>query len=267
MKPFDTEFNDFLATGSGSASIPVKRIIDKMNQYMSRLDYQGAERHLNYWLQEAEMLGDRRGALTVLNELIGHDRKTSQEEAFHRHSTQALRLLYQLKITDGVTAGTTYINIGTAEYVFRHYERSIDMFTKALDAFQHSREVSADLMGGLHNNMGLTLTALKRYDEAINAYETALSWMSRQNGTEPEQAETLLNMANTLEYQYGMEQAEGRIYTLLDRAEQLLDASVKEHDGYYHYILLHCIPTFEHYGYFAAAERFRSLTERYYEGS
>ena len=36
-------------------SVPQMRIIDKMNEYMARRDYEGAERHLLYWLEEAEL--------------------------------------------------------------------------------------------------------------------------------------------------------------------------------------------------------------------
>ena len=38
-------------------AVPQQRIIEKMNDYMSRRDYAGAERHLLYWLEEAK-LGD-----------------------------------------------------------------------------------------------------------------------------------------------------------------------------------------------------------------
>ena len=44
---------------SGSADairpVPQQRIIEKMNEYMSRRDYAGAQRHLLYWLEEAEL--------------------------------------------------------------------------------------------------------------------------------------------------------------------------------------------------------------------
>ena len=33
--------------------IPQQRVIEKMDAYMSRRDYAGAERHLLYWLEEA----------------------------------------------------------------------------------------------------------------------------------------------------------------------------------------------------------------------
>ena len=52
--------------------VPQQRIIQKLDEYMSRRDYDGAERHLLYWLEEARLGGDQRGELLVRNELVGH---------------------------------------------------------------------------------------------------------------------------------------------------------------------------------------------------
>ena len=56
-------------------SIPQQRVIDKLDEYMSRRDYAGAERHLLYWLAEAEANRDERGQLMLNNELMGFYRK------------------------------------------------------------------------------------------------------------------------------------------------------------------------------------------------
>ena len=258
--------NIFDQAAAGYApGIPVRRIIDKMDEYMSRLDYAGAERHLRYWLAEARATGDRRGELTMLNELIGHSRKTNQREVAKRCTQEALDLIEALSLDDSVTAGTTYINAATAAYVFGEYERSISMFERAEAIYVKRPDTDPKLMGGLYNNMGLTLTALKRYDEAMAAYEKALGQMDKVPDGALEQAETCLNMANTLEYQYGAVEAEGRINDLLDRAEALLDTPTLPHDGYYAYVLDHCAPTFEHYGYFLTAQQLREQTKQYYE--
>ena len=258
--------NDFDRIGPDRFSaIPVRRIIEKMDEYMSRLDYAGAERHLKYWLAEARASGDRRGELTMLNELIGHSRKTSQREMAERCFREALAMIVELGLEDSVTAGTTYINIATASYVFGNYERSMDMFSRAEAVYRQHPDTEQKLLGGLYNNMGLTLTALGRYDEAMAAYEKALEQMAKVPGGALEQAETCLNMANTLEYRYGAVEAEKRINALLDRAEALLDTPDLPHDGYYAYVLDHCAPTFERYGYFLTAQRLKEQTKQYYE--
>lgn len=248
-----------------AAPIPVRRIIDKMDEYMSRLDYAGAERHLKYWLAEARATGDRRGELTMLNELIGHGRKTDQRELTENSAREALALIDEMGLEDSVTVGTTCINIATASYVFHEYDRSMALFGRAEQIYLKQSAPDPKLMGGLYNNMGLTLTALRRYEEAMDAYRKALGWMDQVSAGALEQAETCLNMANTLEYQFGPVEAEGRINALLDRAEALLEDPAIPRDGYYAFVLIHCAPTFERYGYFLTAERLKEQAKEYYE--
>ena len=47
--------------------IPQQRIIGKMDEYMSRRDYAGAERHLLYWLDEARLRTESRVRLQYQN--------------------------------------------------------------------------------------------------------------------------------------------------------------------------------------------------------
>ena len=73
-------------------SIPQERIIRKMDEYMSRRDYAGAERHLKYWLEEAKMGNDRRGELLIRNELVGHFRKTgNRKEALQNGDKEKMK--------------------------------------------------------------------------------------------------------------------------------------------------------------------------------
>ena len=63
--------------------VPQQRIMEKVEEYMSRRDYASVERHLLYWLEEAKLGNDERGELMIRNELIGHYRKSGKrEEAF-----------------------------------------------------------------------------------------------------------------------------------------------------------------------------------------
>ena len=47
--------------------IDLRRMTDRLNAYLDRNDYDAAERHLRFWLAEAEAGNDERGALGVLN--------------------------------------------------------------------------------------------------------------------------------------------------------------------------------------------------------
>ena len=60
--------------------VPQQRIMEKVDEYMSRRDYAGVERHLLYWLEEARLGRDEKGELMIRNELTGHYRKTGDRE-------------------------------------------------------------------------------------------------------------------------------------------------------------------------------------------
>ncbi len=99
-------------------SIPQQRVIERMDEYMARRDYEGARRHLEYWLEEARLGGDERGELMVRNELVGHFRKTGEKEKAFEHAAAALGLLKKLDFEGTVSSGTTYTNVATAMEAF-----------------------------------------------------------------------------------------------------------------------------------------------------
>lgn len=263
--------------------VPQRRIIDKMDEYMSRRDYNSAERHLLYWLEEAKLGGDLQGQLMLRNELVGHYRKTGQKEPAMESAAKALDLLRELDMENTITAGTTYVNIATACGAFGDHERAIRLFEKARAAYESSSQTETQLLGGLYNNMALTCSELGRCEEALALYEKAADLMGRVPDGELEQAITYLNMANTVEVQLGLEAGEQQINALVERAEELLEAkgeellgkgeaaltdgtdlrAMKQEErarlGYYAFVCEKCAPTFAYYGYFMTAE---SLTER-----
>ena len=54
--------------------VPLGRILDKLREYEDRGDWEAVERHLKYWLAEAETNRDERGQLMLHNELMGYYR-------------------------------------------------------------------------------------------------------------------------------------------------------------------------------------------------
>ena len=245
--------------------IPQERIIAKVDELMSRRDYIGAERTLLYWLGEADAARDRRGELFLRGELVGHYRKTGEREKAFQNADRALELIGELGFEGTVSAATAYVNCATAMNAFGENERSIELFRKAVPIYEKSAAARPDLLGGLYNNMGLTLAALGRYSESEESYKKALAVMGKTPGGELEEAMTLLNLANLVEAQIGLDNGESRIFSLLDEAWEKLDCSSVPHDGYYAFVCEKCAPTFEYYGYFLASAELNRRSEEIYE--
>ncbi len=247
--------------------VPQMRIIRKMDEYMSRKDYAGAERHLLYWLEEARLGHDERGMLMLCNELVGHYRKTGSKESAFKYAAMAKDLLERLDFDGTISSGTTYINIGTAFNAFGENAEAIKLFEKAEAIYASSENVRPDLLGGLYNNMALTYVALGEFEKAYPMYEKALDTMKKVDGGELEQAITYLNMANAVEAEKGLDAGESVIFDYVDRACDLLKNTSAPRDGYYAFVCEKCVPTFSYYGYFTAAEEFSEAARRIYERS
>ena len=244
--------------------VPQQRIIEKMDEYMSRRDYAGAERHLLYWLEEAKLGQDQRGELMIRNELVGHFRKTGSREQAFLNAKEALRLIDQLQFEGTISSGTTYTNIATACNAFGENEKALELFEKARTVYESSPATRPDLLGGLYNNMALTCVALKRFAEAWDLYRKALETMEKVPNGELEQAITYLNMADAEEAEFGPEEAEKKVFEYLDTAWELLNRPETKRDGYYAFVCEKCAPSFEYYGYFLAAGQLKERAEDIY---
>ena len=260
-------------------AVPQQRIIEKMDDYMSRRDYAGAERHLLYWLEEAKLGKDLRGELMIRNELVGHFRKTGDKEKALSHGDAALKLLEVLDFGRTLSAGTTYVNVATACNAFGENERAMELFEKAREIYESGENAAEDtaepdrpgyignrpeLLGGLYNNMALTCQAMGDYRKAHRLYDRAMEAMEKAPNGVLEQAITCLNRANAIEDEKGLEDGEEEINALLDQAEELLDTPSVPRNGYYAFVCEKCAPTFSYYGYFLTAEKLKEKAEKIY---
>lgn len=242
-----------------------KRILEKLDSYFAANDYSGAERHLKYWLSEAETLNDTRSSLLLCNELVGLSRKTSQQEQALKYSKAALAALRSLDMEDSVSAATTYINIATAYKAFGMADASLPMFESACRIYERDLDGSDPRLGGLYNNMALTLCDLGRFEEAYACYDKALAVMSQVDRGELEQAITHLNVASALEAQKGLLDADEEINVCLEKASSLLDIYADSNDGYYAFVCEKCASVFGYYGHFMYEKELIERAEKIYE--
>ena len=246
-------------------SVPQNRIIEKMNDYMSRRDYNGAERHLLYWLEEAKLGHDKGGELLIANEMVGHYRKTCEKEKAFTAINRALELIDELDFSKSISGATTFVNCATAYNAFNEDEKSLPLFEKAKQIYENDQKTSPELIGGLYNNMALSFAAIKEYKKSLELYEKALNVMEKAHHGELEQAITYLNMADVYNSYLSEDKAEAKIEELLEKAYSLLKNSDAPRDGYYAFVCEKCAPIFSFYGFFLYANDLKTISEEIYE--
>ena len=247
-------------------SISVEKIINKLDGYLHKNDYGSAERHLVYWLSEAEATSDLRLRLTVLNELMGLYRKLGKKESALQTAEDALETVDKLGIEHQTGAATTYLNSATVYKAFGMPERAITLFEKAKVIYERELSPDDDRLGGLYNNMALALVDLGRYDEAREAYQKAIAVMEKTEDGALEVAITYLNMATAAEAELGLEESEEQVSLLLEKAQRLIDGFEKR-DGHYAFVCEKCASVYGYYGYFLYENELKERAKRIYEGN
>ena len=247
--------------------IDVPRVIRKLDEYLARNDYAGAERHLKYWEEEAKQGNDLRGEFSLSEELMGLYRKLGRKDEAIYYAEKALRLIDRIDIRGTVGAATAMLNAATVYKAFGAAEKSIPLFEEARGIYEEKLDPADDRVAGLYNNFALALTDLSRFEEARELYLKALDVLAGTAGKEPEMAITELNLASLAEAQYGLESAESEIEEHLERAEKYLKKEGLDKDGNYAFVAEKCAPVFGYYGWFGVEAELKAEAERIYGGN
>lgn len=250
--------------GQPGGVLPVERILQKLDSLLYQKKFEDAVRHLEYWLNEAESLGDRRGELSLLNEAVGLFRKLEREDRTFSYCEKALALAQQPEWENSITQGTTFLNVATAYKAFGHSAQALVLYERAKTIFEVETDPDLRRLGGLYNNMALALADEKEYDRARELFVQALDIMSRVEGGEPEIAVTCCNLADLVQASRGWEQGQEEIRAWLNRAmENLRQAPTR--DGYYAFVCEKCAPVFHFYDMENYERELKEQIERIHE--
>lgn len=244
--------------------ISIDRVLARLDEYLHKNDYAAAERHLLYWLAEAEQCSDAQAFLLTRNELMGLYRKLGKREQALECVSAALDKIEQLGIGHQVGAATTFLNCATVYKAFGMAEQSLPLFERARDIYDKELAEDDARLGGLYNNMALSLVDVGRFDEADELYRKAIDVMRRSEDGAPEIAITYLNMASAAEARYGGVEADEMIEQYLQKARELLETYSKR-DGYYAFVCEKCATVFGYYGHFVYCEELEQRARRIYE--
>lgn len=246
--------------------VPITRIIDKLDNCLNKDDYASAERLLLYWEQEAILFKDLKGHLTICNELIGLYRKIGNPEKVIIYINLCLSLLNKLELTDSISAGTTYLNIGTGYKFLKDNKQALIYYQKAEKIYLKVLNQNDYNFAGLYNNMGLAEMDLGLYDDGLNDFFKALKILINNNEQKIDQAITYLNIANLYELKLGLLDGATFIDKYVNKALSILNDPNIIHDGYYAFVLEKCASAIKYYGYFMDANELLERSKNIYEG-
>lgn len=259
--PFCT---DAYKTEKPRENVPVDRVLSRFDAHLSKNDTDGASRHLNYWLEECDRVGDLRARLTLLDEKMGLMRKMGNDAEASAAANEAISLIPLLKQENTQCHGTVLLNAATVNKAFGRNRAAIELYEKSRLILE-SLPTPPSLLAGLYNNAATAYTSENDYKKARMLFEKALNIMLATENGECDAAITCLNLADLTAAEKGAEDGEKEIEKYLDKAEALLEARRYESEGYYAFVCEKCAPVFLHYGRFLYAKELKTRSEDIYE--
>lgn len=245
--------------------VPVGRVIEKLDALLAKNDLTGAERLLDNWMLEAKMIGDARGELSVVNEMLGLSRRLGNAEKAREAIDRALVLLESTGTASTLSGATVLLNAATTEKAFGAPEKAVPLYEKTAAIYQKEGLDAQDPRhAAFCNNYATTLVDLARFAEAKALYEKALV-LTRASGALLDCAVTHVNMAHMYAAWEGIESE--KIAVCMAHAERILLEEVTERTPYFAFVAEKCAPAFDYFGHFFVANQLRHLSREIYERS
>lgn len=248
-------------------TVPIERVFARLDDFFAKNDYSGAARLLEYWASEAQSGGDKRGELSIRNEMMGLYRKVSNKEKSMENVSLCLEILKITGLTEYLTGGTTFLNIGTVYKTFGEDKLALDYYNKAEIIYLNQLKPDDSRFGGLYNNKGLALSALGEYDNAFEYFKKALSVMEKQENGQLDMAITYLNIADNETEKLGFEDAAENAEKYVLKAWELISLEEIPKDGYYAFVCEKCASGFGYHGFFMYQNELEKRAKEIYERS
>ena len=245
-------------------SIDVPGIIRELDAIYARGMENDAQGFLEKQLDKARSIGDWRGELSMLSELLGQYRRSMNEAKGIATVNAALELIRAHRMGETLSGATVMLNAATTLKCFGRAEESIPIFCHVSRVYSKRLDPADYRFPGLYNNMALSYADAGDYASAERFFSLALKLISALPNSGNDMAVTYCNMA---EMYAKIDLEDERIYELMEKAWDCLSDPSLPRDGYHAFTVSKCAPSFDYLGYFLYAKELKERAEKIYAGS
>lgn len=172
-------------------------IVNRLDRLFSENKGQEAQRLLEDSIRLAMEESDNHALLTLLNEMIGYMRETSQVESSYSYAAAALKLMERMEIQGSMPYATTLLNIANAYRAGGRLEESMAYYEEVLKLYRENLDENDMLFASLYNNRSLLHQEMGNFSEAKENLLKALAIVQVNEDTYFEEAVTYANLAST----------------------------------------------------------------------
>ncbi len=175
----------------------VEEILAGLDELFERQQMAEVEPYLQKALQEAMEGEEYSLVITIVNELIGFYRDTSQYEKAIFYCEQILELMKRLGLKGSIPYATTCLNAANAYRAAGMWEQSLKLYECVKNIYDSLLLPADDLFASYYNNLSLLYQEMEEFEQAADCLKKALSIMEMSDD-EIKIAITCSNLAASL---------------------------------------------------------------------
>ena len=220
---------DCCSSGRCSGHIPLEKIIAECDKLFNLEKKEELGEHLRFWRRRAAELGDKKGELSLLSELMGHYRLVRDKDRGLAAVSDGFALIEELNISGSVSAGTIFINGATALQSFGECDEALAYYRKAEKSYLSNLPPRDVRLAPLYNNMASSSIDAGNFEQAEKYYLLAADILNSA-GKLMDLAVTNINLAQLYD---ALDPEDERIEQHLDSAMACFENKNAVLDGYY----------------------------------
>ena len=176
----------------------IEQILATYDAMFGNYHLEEIERYLVEMLLKAKANQETEIEITLLNEIIGFCRDTTQKEKALGYCELLLKVLSMLELEGTVAYGTSLLNIANAYRAFGLCEQSLEFYDEVFTIYQRHIPENDFSYASLYNNRALVYQELEDYEQAVIFLKKALHIVDLYDSAKIPQATTRTNLGTSL---------------------------------------------------------------------
>lgn len=157
----------------------IKEVLEHLDTLFDKQALQEIEPYLTEQLERAYSSQDYHACMTILNEMIGFFRDTSQYQKALDRSEQVLMLIQQLGYEGTLAHATTMLNVANALRAAGLHQESLAFYKRIFPIYEKQLDPYDERVASLYNNLSLLYQEMDDHASAVVCLMKALDIISR----------------------------------------------------------------------------------------
>lgn len=200
----------------------IEQILEEYDSMFGKNNLDEIEEYLVLQIIKAAEQAELGNVVTLLNEIIGFCRDTTQKEKALKYCDELKKVLNVLQLEGSIEYATSLLNITNAYRAFGLFEESLNTYEEVLNIYKEKLSPNDFRFASLYNNWSLLYQEMGDFENAREMLLRALRIAETYEEAVMEQATTKTNLAATL-LQIGTEQAYKEALSYLKEALQVFE--------------------------------------------